>query len=162
MPSKARIHLSCQLILSVQIRNTRSDILIRMMQAVARAQMSRYSFEVTLITCVSLVASFLAHAFTALVGCILNILSLFVTVLTLLLLLICEIGGEDGSSANNCTLVGGLYQVIADERAFNKENTINVKVQGFTFKAAGNTGALLVTPGDIEFIDCIFRVSQSV
>jgi len=71
-------------------------------------------------------------------------------------------GGADGDPANNCILYGGVFQVIASKTAYNREDTLNVKVQGLTFRAGGAAGALLVTPGDIQFIDCIFRVSHSL
>jgi hypothetical protein len=66
--------------------------------------------------------------------------------------------GEDGSSKNNCTVYGGQFQVLSTLASFNNENKVNILIQGLTFQAAGNAGALLVAPGDVTFIDCIFKV----
>ena len=73
---------------------------------------------------------------------------------------ICQTGGEDGKVENNCTLWSGQFQVLASKAAFDREDVVNVKLQGITFADGANSGVLLVTAGDIEFIDCIFRVSQ--
>lgn len=67
--------------------------------------------------------------------------------------------GEDGSSANKCVLRGGGYQVIATINLFVGEDPDNVLVSGITFDSPKGNGALLVSPGDITFNDCIFQVS---
>jgi hypothetical protein len=67
--------------------------------------------------------------------------------------------GEDGvRSRNNCTLTGGLTQLISSPTFFGGV-TVNATVQGVTFENAGEVGALLSNEGDVTMFDCIFRVS---
>ena len=66
--------------------------------------------------------------------------------------------GEDGSSANNCTFVGGTIQLVMSPLAFNEQEAANVVVQGVTFTEAGLMSVQLVLAGDITCLDCIFEV----
>jgi hypothetical protein len=68
--------------------------------------------------------------------------------------------GDDGSSANNCVLRGGGFHVISTLNLFFEvdEDPINVLVSGITFDAPAGNGVLLVSPGEIIFNDCMFRV----
>jgi hypothetical protein len=68
--------------------------------------------------------------------------------------------GEDGKSSNKCVFMGGEYQVFHDFLSYNQENKVNVVFKGITFENAKGGGLILVAPGDITFIDCIFRVSH--
>jgi hypothetical protein len=68
--------------------------------------------------------------------------------------------GEDGKSSRNCVITGGNFQMMHEVIAFNRESKDNVVVKGITFEDAMNGGVLLAAPGDITFIDCIFRVSR--
>jgi hypothetical protein len=66
--------------------------------------------------------------------------------------------GADGSSKNSCVLVGGQYQVLTTTDSYNQEDKTGIVLKGLTFEDGGNAGALLVAPGDVTFIDCIFEV----
>ena len=67
--------------------------------------------------------------------------------------------GEDGKSENNCVLRGGDFGMIAVPVFFREDREVNnVKVSGFTFKGQVQYGAFLAMPGDVSFLDCIFRV----
>jgi hypothetical protein len=70
--------------------------------------------------------------------------------------------GEDGKSSNNCTFSGGIYQVSHMFTTYNNENKVGVVLKGITFEKAIETSLLLVAPGDITFIDCVFSVSTFV
>jgi hypothetical protein len=68
--------------------------------------------------------------------------------------------GKDGSSTNNCTLMGGYNQMATTAGSYNVEEKVGIVVQGITF-AQGRGGALfLAAGGDIVFRDCIFKVTQ--
>ena len=67
--------------------------------------------------------------------------------------------GEDGKSSNNCVITGGNFQFMHEVFSFNEESKDNVVIKGITFEDAIRGGVLLAAPGDITFIDCIFRVS---
>ena len=69
--------------------------------------------------------------------------------------------GNDGKSANGCVLSGGSFQVISSSGDFASENKVGIVFQGITFDAGSVTSALLVAPGDVTFIDCIFQVRMS-
>lgn len=64
--------------------------------------------------------------------------------------------GEDGSSSNDCRLVGGSYQLLSSPRLFDFEDTIGVLVQGLTFEDSRIAGAVLSNAGDVTFVDCLF------
>ncbi len=67
--------------------------------------------------------------------------------------------GTDGISSNNCIVTGGTIQVLHDSAFFRNEDKSNVVIKGITFEDASHSAAVLAAPGDITFIDCIFRVS---
>jgi hypothetical protein len=69
--------------------------------------------------------------------------------------------GDDGSSTNNCVLRGGSFHVIATVNLFVDEDPINVLVSGMTFEAPAGNGVLFVSPGEIIFDDCLFRVRSN-
>ena len=54
---------------------------------------------------------------------------------------------------DNCTLVGGTYQVVGREPADN------VRFQGITFRNATGSAASFTSQGDIVFEKCVFEVS---
>jgi len=62
--------------------------------------------------------------------------------------------GKNGSSSNNCVFLDGDFIFV-----FFTETTVNVTIQGVTIEAAGRGASLFVGPGDITFVDCVFRVS---
>jgi hypothetical protein len=66
--------------------------------------------------------------------------------------------GEDGKSSNNCTLDGGGYHIYHSFVTYNRENKVGVVLKGITFNDSIEGGVILVAPGDITFIDCIFSV----
>jgi hypothetical protein len=65
--------------------------------------------------------------------------------------------GNDGSSENNWTFVGGTQQIILDSNWFGEEST-DVIIQGITFDNAERFATLPGTVGDFTFRDCIFQV----
>jgi hypothetical protein len=64
--------------------------------------------------------------------------------------------GESGSSDNNCTLLGGDFQLISGPKP-----AVDVLIQGVTFEAAFDTGAFLAGRTEVTFLDCLFKVSHS-
>ena len=66
--------------------------------------------------------------------------------------------GEDGSSSNNCTLIGGQFQYVSVV-SFDFKAKPNIVLSGITFMAGDNAGVIIASPGDTTFIDCVFRVS---
>lgn len=66
--------------------------------------------------------------------------------------------GEDGSSANNCTIFGGTLQFLMSPLSFGEEEAANVVAQGLTFTQAGLTTTPAGIAGDLTFLDCIFKV----
>jgi hypothetical protein len=68
--------------------------------------------------------------------------------------------GEDGKSSNNCIISGGEYHVFHEYVSYGRENKVNVVFKGVTFEDASGGGLIIAAPGDITFIDCIFRVSR--
>lgn len=70
------------------------------------------------------------------------------------------LGGEDGKSSNNCTLRGGQIQLITGGSSLQKVEVINVLIQGITFVAGLGASVVLVSAGDVTFVDCIFKVSS--
>lgn len=69
--------------------------------------------------------------------------------------------GEDGSSANNCTLVGGAVHVLGFKYMFNNEPKTDAVFRGITFDAAYDISILMIAPGTYFFHDCIFKVCYS-
>jgi hypothetical protein len=67
--------------------------------------------------------------------------------------------GEDGKSSNNCIITGGEYHVFHDYVSHGRENKVNVVMKGLTFEDANDGGLIIAAPGDITFVDCVFRVS---
>lgn len=68
--------------------------------------------------------------------------------------------GDDGSSANNCTVIGGTLHVSASTIAGMTEPPTNVTFTGLTFADTNRYSFWGNMPGDITFEDCIFKVSQ--
>jgi hypothetical protein len=66
--------------------------------------------------------------------------------------------GEDGSSANNCTIIGGTVHVAASTIVSMTESPTNVVFQGLTFADTSRYSFWGNMPGDITFNDCIFKV----
>jgi hypothetical protein len=64
--------------------------------------------------------------------------------------------GESGSSDNNCTLLGGDFQLIS-----GPEPAEEVIIQGVTFEAAEDSGAFLAGRTEVTFLDCLFKVRCS-
>lgn len=65
--------------------------------------------------------------------------------------------GADGKLENNCTIVGGQFQVIVSFFTF-LETTNNAVFQGITFERSAFASLLLENDGDIRFIDCAVKV----
>lgn len=68
--------------------------------------------------------------------------------------------GDDGSSANNCTIIGGTVHVAASTIVGMTEPPTNVVFSGLTFAETNRYSFWGNMPGDITFNDCIFKVSQ--
>ena len=68
--------------------------------------------------------------------------------------------GGDGKSSNNCIIKGGEYHVFHEYVSYGRENKVNVVIKGLTFEDASGGGLIIAAPGDITFIDCVFRVSR--
>ncbi len=66
--------------------------------------------------------------------------------------------GDSGSSANNCRLLDGNYPIIS---LSDDEQHTNVTFQGLTIESAAQGGVLAVMPGDLTFLDCIFKVRMN-
>jgi hypothetical protein len=64
--------------------------------------------------------------------------------------------GDDGSSANKCIIKGGEVAVtsVSGDAVHS-----NVVFEGLTFEKSFLAGGFFNRPGDITFVDCIFRVS---
>lgn len=69
--------------------------------------------------------------------------------------------GIDGKSSNHCIIRGGDFQLRHEHIFYDYETKVNVVIRGLTFEAAEQGALLLASPGDITFIDCIFRVSDA-
>jgi polygalacturonase len=67
--------------------------------------------------------------------------------------------GEDGSLANNCTMLGGSFHVMFNDFVFGEELT-GVTIQGFQFVAPQLHSVLAVGSGDVTFLDCVLKVRQ--
>lgn len=66
--------------------------------------------------------------------------------------------GEDGKSSNNCTIVGGPFQLLTALPIYFEEG-VNMEIRGITFSKADVTSVLLSNGGNLIFRDCIFQVS---
>jgi hypothetical protein len=55
-------------------------------------------------------------------------------------------------------VIRGEFQIVFTLASLNNESKVNVLTQGLTFQSSANSGALLVAPGDVTFIDWIFTV----
>ena len=69
--------------------------------------------------------------------------------------------GQDGSSTNSCILQGGDFPILSTMSSFdsNDYEVTNVIFQGLTIQNSQRSAGVFDKPGDITFIDCIFRVS---
>ena len=65
--------------------------------------------------------------------------------------------GDDGMSSNGCVLSGGSFQILSFAD-FAADYRVGIVFQGITFENGSVASALLVAPGDITFIGCVFRV----
>jgi polygalacturonase len=65
--------------------------------------------------------------------------------------------GEDGSLANNCTMLGGSFHVMFNDFIFGEE-LAGVTIQGFNFVGPQLHSLLAVGSGDVTFFDCVFKV----
>jgi hypothetical protein len=68
--------------------------------------------------------------------------------------------GEDGSRQNNCILKGGDFGVTSFYGVYEGiyETVDNVRILGLTFQSQTLFAAAMEAAGDIEFIDCAFKV----
>lgn len=67
--------------------------------------------------------------------------------------------GESGSSSNNCRLLDGTFPIFS----FGGDAAhTNVTFQGLTIESAAGGGVLAAMPGDLNFVDCIFKVSTKI
>lgn len=65
--------------------------------------------------------------------------------------------GEDGSLANNCTLLGGSFHILFNDFIFGEELT-GVTVSGFNFVRPQLHSVLAVGSGDLTIFDCVIKV----
>ena len=70
--------------------------------------------------------------------------------------------GADGSKQNNCILKGGDFAVTSYYGVFEGiyETVENVEIKGLTFQSQKLFVAVLEAAGDVEFNDCVFKVSS--
>jgi hypothetical protein len=66
--------------------------------------------------------------------------------------------GNNGKATDSCVIFGGLFHLLSSSSDFGSENKVGIIVQGITFDSGFVACALLVAPGDVTFIDCIFQV----
>jgi hypothetical protein len=69
--------------------------------------------------------------------------------------------GADGSSANNCLVVGGEFQLVSAVFPFGRSSKDNILISGFTFTKAELATGAVGAPGKFTMRDCIFRVRYS-
>jgi hypothetical protein len=67
--------------------------------------------------------------------------------------------GSDGSSSNDCVLVGGTSHVIVNDVIFGEDADGSV-FQGFTFESPTVSTVIGVGNGNVTFLDCIFKVCR--
>jgi hypothetical protein len=66
--------------------------------------------------------------------------------------------GASGASSNNCTVLGGNFQLSVAMYAYNFADKDNIVISGFTFEKAEIANAAVATVGRTTFRDCIFKV----
>jgi hypothetical protein len=66
--------------------------------------------------------------------------------------------GTSGASSNNCTVLGGYFQLSVAMYAYNFADKDNIVISGFTFEKAEIANAAVATVGRTTFRDCIFKV----
>jgi len=69
--------------------------------------------------------------------------------------------GTSGSSTNNCRIIDGSFPIVM----FGSKNDLystNVTFQGITIESSFSGGVLAAKPGDVTFIDCIFRNHENL
>lgn len=68
--------------------------------------------------------------------------------------------GDDGSRLNNCILKGGDFGLTSFYGVYDGiyETVENVRILGLTFQSQKLFAAVMEAAGDIEFIDCAFKV----
>ncbi len=70
--------------------------------------------------------------------------------------------GKNGSRQNNCILKGGDFGLASFYGVYEgiHETVENVRIQGLTFQAQTLFAAVMEAAGDIEFMDCAFKVRK--
>jgi hypothetical protein len=68
--------------------------------------------------------------------------------------------GPDAKSRNGCVVSGGKLQLAIQDVFQTGRPATNGYVRGLTFTGASSVNVLAVYPSDVEFRDCIFRVSE--
>lgn len=70
--------------------------------------------------------------------------------------------GDDGSRQNGCILKGGDFGLASFYGVYDGiyESVENVRIVGLTFQSQDLVAAVMEAAGDIEFIDCMFKVSN--
>lgn len=68
--------------------------------------------------------------------------------------------GQSGSRSNNCILKGGDFGLLSFYGLYEDvyETIENVRIQGITFQSQRLFGAVMEAAGDIQFLDCAFKV----
>lgn len=66
--------------------------------------------------------------------------------------------GPDGSPDNNCTIVGGNFQLLNVYTVFFDQPE-NAVFEGITFRDSVMSAALLLNGGSVTFRNCVFEVS---
>lgn len=66
--------------------------------------------------------------------------------------------GEDGSSANNCILEGGMEQLVFVDLFETNQAVTNASVRGLTFTKAKTRNIAVMNNGQFFINDCIFKV----
>jgi hypothetical protein len=68
--------------------------------------------------------------------------------------------GNNGSHQNNCVLKGGDFGLASFYGVYEGiyETIEKVRIQGITFQSQSLVAAVMEAAGDIEFIDCVFKV----
>ena len=66
--------------------------------------------------------------------------------------------GKDGKSSDNCILTGGQMHVITTQHGWVGEPAKGITLRGFTFENAEMLSVLIANEGEIQFVDCVFRV----
>lgn len=67
--------------------------------------------------------------------------------------------GPEGTSDNNCTVIGGTVQIDGTDWLGNTDPPYNFVLAGFTFVDPDRYSFWGNMPGTITFFDCIWRVS---